>query len=212
MFENRADAGRQLLESLHGFRGPDTLVLALPRGGVVVGREIADGLDAQMDVLIVRKLGAPGQPELAVGALVYGNQPQVVFNEKILNAMGIDRDYLKQEYEEQLAEAKRRDERYRGGKSPPKIRGRTVILVDDGIATGATVKAALRGLKLQKPKRLVLAVPVAPPETLLKLQADVDEVICLRTPPDFQAVGQFYKDFHPVSDEEVVELLKHAKT
>jgi putative phosphoribosyl transferase len=210
MFKDRQDAGRLLLAELE--KGPlsDPLVLALPRGGVLVGWEIASELQAEFDVLIVRKLGAPRQPELAIGAVVDGSCPQTILNHRLIESLEVSPDYLKQEIQAQLKEVGRRKEKYRGRRAPARIEGRTVIVVDDGIATGATVRASLAALRLGRASRLVLAVPVAPPDALAGLRDEVDSIACLAAPPDFQAVGQFYEDFHPVSDEQVIQCLNDA--
>lgn len=210
-FQDRQDAGRQLLRRLQAHSLQDPLILALPRGGVVVGFEIAVGLNAELDVLIARKLGAPGQPELAIGAVIDGKNPETIFNESLLKALHVPRTYLEEEIKNQLEEIDRRKEKYRGRHPDPRIADRVVILVDDGIATGATVKAALAALQRRKPARLILAVPVAPPDTFSALSGEVDEAICLVLPGDFQAVGQFYDDFHPVGDAEVIQLLEEAR-
>src|SRR3989344_4308342 len=169
MFQDRQDAGRQLLGRLQARPLRDPLVLALPRGGVLVGFEIARGLDAELDVLISRKLGAPGQPELAIGAVIDGDHPETILNERLLEALRVPKAYLEEEIKSQLMEIERRKEKYRGRHPEPRIADREVILVDDGIATGATVKAALTALKRRKPSRLILAVPIAPPDTFSSL-------------------------------------------
>jgi len=191
----------------------NALVLALPRGGVLVADEIAAGLGAEMDVLIVRKLGAPGQSELAIGAVIgTGGRHETVLNEHLMAAMRVPSAYLEEEINRQLVEVERRREKYMGNHPEPCISGHPVILVDDGIATGATVKAALTAIKRQKPAQLILAVPVAPPDTFATLSRDVDEAVSIVLPLDFQAVGQFYDDFHAVSDEEVIQVLEKARS
>jgi len=208
VFSNREAAGRALARRLERYSGPNTLVLALPRGGLPVGREVAAALHAPLDILVVRKLGAPGQPELGIGAVVDGDHPQAIFNQEIVEELDVSDQYIQSEIERQLQEIKRREEAYRDGRRKIPVQGKTVIVVDDGIATGATVRAALRGVRRQKPGRLILAVPVAPPETIDALRGEADEVVCLETPEDFFAVGQFYRDFHQVSDEEVKSILR----
>lgn len=210
-FADRREAGRRLASSLVRFEGPETLVLSLPRGGVPVGFEVAKALGAELDVLVVRKIGAPFQQELGIGAIVDGMPPQTVLNEDLARSVGATADYLEAQKITQLAEIERRKQAYRGDRPNPRIAGRTVIVVDDGIATGGTVKAALRALKARNPKRLILAVPVAPPDTLAELQSECDEVICLESPAFFYAVGAFYDDFTQTDDSEVVSLLAQAQ-
>lgn len=207
-FRNREDAGRQLAARLADLADEGPVVLALPRGGVVVGAQIAAELNAPLDVLVVRKLGAPGRPELAIGAVTLGDGPQVVLNHDVVGALCVDDDYIKQETDRQLIELQRRLEAYRRGRPAVPIEGRTVIVVDDGIATGATARAGLVALGRGNVGRLILAVPVAPSETLQRMREEVDEVICLHTPMIFYAVGAFYGDFSQTTDEEVVALLE----
>jgi putative phosphoribosyl transferase len=186
-------------------------VLGIPRGGVPVAAEVARGLDADLDVIVVRKLGAPTQPELGIGAVVDGDHPQSVLNDELIGELGVSREYLAREIETQLAEVRRRQHAYRAGREPIPIEGRTAIVVDDGIATGGSTRAALRGVRRARPKRLVLAVPVAPPSTLEMLAGEADEIVCLSAPEEFFAVGQFYRDFHQVSDDEVIRTLKSVE-
>jgi len=210
MFADREDAGRQLAARLEHLRGERPVVLGLPRGGVVVAAEIARALGAPLEALVVRKVGAPFQPELALGAVIDGNPPQLVRNEDLIETLRIDEEYLRQETERQLTEARRRQEAYRRGRPPVDIVGRTVIIVDDGIATGATMKAALTALSQSRVKRLVLAVPVGPPDTISALKGKVDELVYIDAPPHFRAVGAFYGQFTQTTDEEVVALLEEA--
>ena len=211
MFKNRKDAGRKLAARLLKYKDEHPVVLALPRGGVPVAYEVARALDAPLDIVVVRKLGAPGQPELGVGAVADGDHPQSVLNEEVVRALDVSDDYLNREVALELQEIRRRQERYRSGRAPEPIEGRTAIVIDDGIATGGSVRAALRGVRRSDPKRLVLAVPVAPPDTVESLQPEVDELVCLSMPFFFHAVGQFYEDFSQTTDEEVVELLEAAR-
>jgi putative phosphoribosyl transferase len=207
LFTDRRDAGRRLAGRLTGLAAEHPLVLALPRGGVPVAAEVAEDLGAELGVLIVRKLGAPGQPELGIGALVDGADPQVVLNEQVIAQLRPSPGYIAAEKARQLAEIERRRMAYEGGRPPVEVKGRTVILVDDGLATGGTAKAALRALRRRDPRKLVLAVPVAPPDTLEEMRREADEVVCLATPEPFVAVGLYYEDFNQTTDEEVVELL-----
>ncbi|HZO82475.1 MAG TPA: phosphoribosyltransferase family protein [Candidatus Binataceae bacterium] len=207
MFADREEAGRLLAAELASFKGADTVVLAIPRGGLPVARQVADALGAPLDIVVVRKLGAPGEPELGIGAVVDGDHPRAIFNQAVIEHLGVRDSYIQAEIERQLKEIKRRETAYRGGRAPVALTGRTVIVIDDGIATGSSVRAALRGVRRLKPARLVLAVPVAPAETIEALRGDADEIICLATPPDFFAVGQFYRDFHQIDDDEVARIL-----
>jgi putative phosphoribosyl transferase len=186
------------------------VVLGLPRGGVVVAARIADALAVPLDVLVVRKLGAPGQPELAIGAVTDGDQPRQIFNDRVIRMLGVGQDYLTQEIERQLGEVRRRQALYRGGRPGEPLAGRCAVVVDDGIATGATVRAGIQALRQSAVASIVLAVPVAPPETAAALEAEVDELICLHTPGGFMAVGAFYADFSQTSDQEVIALLDEA--
>lgn len=206
VFTNRRDAGRHLAAALDHLRDQDPVVLAVPRGGVVVGREVAARLGALLDVIVPRKLRAPYNPELAIGAVAEGGA--AVLDEM---AHGVSAAYLEQETEAQLAEIARRVRAYRGGRPLPSLAGRTVIVLDDGIATGATLIAALRAVRAMAPSHLVAAVPVAPPESVARMAREADEVVCLSAPEFFQAVGQFYEDFTQVEDDEVVALLAEGR-
>lgn len=210
-FTDRADAGRRLAEPLLRFKDRRPVVLALPRGGVPIGYEIARALAAPLDVVLVRKLGAPHQTELAVGAIALGSEPVIVTHPGLIATLGIaERELAAIEIRER-EELARREEIFRAGRPPPKIAGRTAILVDDGIATGATMLAALRATRSGQPANLVLAVPVAPPETLEALAVEADEIVCLHQPRWFVAVGRFYQHFPQLEDREVVELLERAR-
>jgi putative phosphoribosyl transferase len=209
MFNDRSDAGIQLASRLNEYKDQKgVFVLALPRGGVVTGYEIARSLNIQLDVVIVRKIGFPGQPELAIGAI--SETGTVVLNEFIISTYDVPKDYIKREISRQKEEIARRVKLYRKGKSLPNLEGKTIILVDDGVATGATIKAAITTLRAEKLNKLIVALPVAPPEVADELQQVVDEFICIETPLDFMAVGAHYADFTQVSDEEVVELLQRS--
>ena len=209
MFRNRTEAGVKLAEKLGQYRDRgDVIVLALPRGGVVTGFEVARLLNVPLDVLIVRKIGFPGQEELAAGAV--SETGSVVFNRDIMAMGGLSEEFLQREVERQKQEIDRRVALYRSGRGLAGLEGRTVILIDDGVATGATVKAAVAALKQEKLAKLVLALPVAPPETVNVLRAMVDELVCLETPQYFMAVGAHFQDFTQVTDQEVVELLHRS--
>lgn len=206
-FVDRAEAGRALVEPVRALGLTEPVVLALPRGGVAVAAELAHALSAPLDLLLVRKIGAPGQPELAVAAVVDGESPDVVLHPATQTLPGVDADYIERESQRELAEIRRRRRVYLGARPPVDVAGRAAIVVDDGIATGTTVRAALRALRRRAPAQLVLAVPVAPPDVLHELQREVDHLVCLHAPDDFIAVGLHYDDFHQLGDDEVLALL-----
>jgi putative phosphoribosyl transferase len=206
-FADRRTAGRALAKVLAAKRLTDPVILALPRGGVPVAAEIASALDAPLDIVLVRKIGVPLQRELAVAAVVDGAVPEVVVNEDVARLADITQEYIDAAAKRELKEIERRRRAYLQPHARAALEGRTVILVDDGIATGASVKAALKALRRKAPKALILAVPVAPRETIEALESEVDEVVCLRTPKPFVAIGIHYRDFHQVSDDEVIRLL-----
>ncbi len=210
LFPNRQEAGRRLASALLHFKTEKPVVLALARGGVPVGFEIAQTLAAPLDVLLVRKIGAPGCPELAIGAIVDGEYLEKIIEPKMLAELAVPQSYVDQEIARQAAEIERRRKAYFRDRAPADIRGATALVVDDGIATGATMRAALRATRRRHPAKLVLSVPVAPPKAVEDLRGEVDEVVCLEKPEEFFAIGQFYRDFHQVSDEEVIALLKKA--
>jgi len=210
VFANRRDAGRRLAAALSDYREKGPVVIALPRGGVVVAAEIASALDAPLDLLFVQKIGVPFQPELAMGAIVEGAEPTIVRNESVIRQAGVREKEFSAICQLEQAEIERRRQRYLGDRSNIPLGGRVVIVVDDGIATGSTVKAALKAIRKQEPRELVLAVPVAPPETLEELERDVDALICLEAPLIFRAVGHFYEEFRQVSDAEVISALEAA--
>lgn len=208
-FRNRTEAGKLLARKLiqYGDRS-DVLVLGLPRGGVPVAFEVAKALNAPLDIWLVRKLGVPGHQELAMGAIASGGMQ--VLNDDVLAWLRISGHTIAEVADLELHELQRRDRVYRGDRPPPQIRDRIVILVDDGLATGSTMRAAIGGLKPQHPQRIVIAVPVGPPDTCDRLRSEADEVVCLMTPTHFSAIGPWYEDFEQTTDEEVCELL--AKT
>jgi putative phosphoribosyl transferase len=209
MIENRRQAGRALAEALSAYRGrPDVVVLALPRGGVPVAAEIAAMLDAPLDLILVRKLGVPGQPELAMGAIA--SNGACVMNRDVVRQLGIDQEGIDRAVARERQELERRDRAYRGDRAPVSVRDRCVIVVDDGVATGATLRAAMQAIRAQAPARLVVAVPVGAPETISRVEREADEVICLAQPQPFYAIGQWYRNFEQVSDDEVRQLLNDA--
>ena len=209
LFRDRVEAGQRLAEKLKAYtNNPDVLVLGLPRGGVPVAFEVARALHAPLDILVVRKLGVPGYEELAMGAVASGGL--CVLNPSVMDGFKIPRSMAETIARQELEEVKRRERAYRDMRPEPKIEGRTVILVDDGLATGSTMQAAVRVLRQQKPARLVVAVPVGAEETCAQFRDEVDEIICAATPDPFRAVGLWYKNFNQTSDEEVRNLLQQA--
>lgn len=209
-FRDRRDAGSQLADALMFLRDDRPVVLALPRGGVPVAFEVAQALGAPLDVLLVRKIGAPGYPELGLGAVVGGQPHQLVLNERLVERVNPSREYLLAEEQRQPAIIDERRQLYAGDRPHVSLQGRTVIVVDDGIATGGTMRVALRALAMDGVARLLFATPVAPPEVLESLSAEADEGICLLAPDDFRAVGLYYADFEQTTDEEVICFLHAA--
>ena len=209
-FRNRQEAGQALAERLAAMDLTDPVVLALPRGGVPVGAEVARALGAPLVPVLVRKIGVPGQPEVAAGAVVDGDPPEIVVNAGIAARCGLDAEEISRLAETQIAEIARRRARYMGDRAPVPLRGRDAVVVDDGIATGATMRAALIAVRRQGAARVIMAVPIAPDDTLARLASEVDEAVCLMVPRPFWAVGQGYQDFHQVPDAEVVRLLAAA--
>jgi len=203
IFADRRDAGERLARALEHL-GPNGLVLAIPRGGVIVGDVVASELGVPLDVVVPRKVGAPGNPELAIGAVAPGVR---VLDPRMIRALGVSERYLEREIATQEAEIERRQQAYRSGRPPQPISGRVAIVVDDGVATGSTAVAALRWARAEGAERVVLAVPVAPPQTIERLGAEADEVVVLETPQPFLAVGEWYRDFDQTTDEQVVRAL-----
>jgi predicted phosphoribosyltransferase len=206
-FKDRSDAGRRLAGALAAYKDEHPLILALPRGGVVVAAEVAAVLDAPLDLILVRKIGVPSQPELAMGAVVGGEAPLIVRNEDVIRIAGIKEAGFKSVCDRELAEIERRRRRYLGSRERLDIGGRVAIVIDDGIATGATTRAALSAARAREPRKLILAVPVAPTDTLARMRESADDVVCPEPHDEFGAIGFFYSDFRQTSDREVIEIL-----
>jgi putative phosphoribosyl transferase len=206
VFSDRIEAGKHLAEALKHATFRDGVVLAIPRGGVVVGYEVADALNLPLDVIIPRKIGAPNNPELAIGAVT--EDGTVFLDEEIVNYLSVSQDYIENESQRQRLEIKRRMQLYRQNLPYPNLKNRDVIVVDDGLATGSTMKAALASAKNKGANSVTVAIPVGPPSTIAKLKDMADRVVCLSTPEFFSAIGEFYRDFNQTTDEEVIELLK----
>ena len=209
LFANRVEAGRRLASALAAFVGKDGIVLAIPRGGVAVGFEVALALGLPLDVIVPRKIGAPNNPELAIGAMT--EDGTVILDDKLVSYLGISEAYIKSESEIQKLEIDRRLKLYRGDVPRPNLKNRDVIIVDDGIATGSTMKAALASVRKSGAKTVVIAIPVGPPSTIRELEKQADRVVCLYTPESFYAIGEFYEDFAQTENGEVTELLKRSK-
>jgi len=207
IFANRSDAGRRLAQALLGYRDRRPVVLALLRGGVPVAAEVAAALEAPLDLVLVRKIGVPAQPELAMGAVVNGGAPIVVRNDDVIRLAGIDEAQFRAIRDRELAEIERRRRIYLEDRAPADVTGRVAIVIDDGVATGATIRAALRATRFRRPARLVLAVPVAPADALAALRGEVDDVICLEDHMSFGAIGFYYADFRQLSDQEVKDII-----
>lgn len=208
-FKDRREAGRLLAQQLSSYRGQQTVVLGIPRGGIIVAQELARALQADLDIVLAHKLRTPGHAELAMGSIA--EDGRLFLNEEVIRELGVGEAYIQQEKARQMAEIRRRTELFRHGRPKVPLVGRIVIVTDDGIATGATTQAALWAVQLEKPEKLIAALPVGPEYVIMRLAEDVDEMMCLRTPPLFAAVGQFYLRFEPVEDEEVLEILKEEQ-
>jgi putative phosphoribosyl transferase len=206
-FSDRTDAGRKLAQALLTYKDQQTVILALLRGGVPVAAEVAAALNAPLDLILVRKIGVPMQPELAMGAVANGGVPIVVRNEEVIRMAGIDEAEFEAIRDRELAEIERRRRLYLGNRAPVDVEGQVAIVVDDGIATGATTRAALRATRIRNPRKLVLAVPVAPTDTLAAIREEADDVICLEDHEFFGAIGYYYSDFRQLSDREVKDTL-----
>jgi predicted phosphoribosyltransferase len=207
LFRDRSDAGRKLAAALQEFRDRNCVILALPRGGVPVAAEVARSLRAPLDIVLVRKIGAPGHPELAVGSVVDGDVPIIVRDPELLRVTGTSQREFEEICARELAEGERRRKLYLGARAPLPLAGRTAIVIDDGLATGNTMRAALQAARQRGPAELVMAVPVAPADTIARFRDAADRTICLATPEPFAAVGQFYADFAQTSDQDVIALL-----
>jgi len=206
-FANRIEAGRRLAQALIRYARGRVVVLALPRGGVPVAAEVASALQAPLDLVLVRKIGYPRQPELAMGAVVDGADPIIVRNEDVIRITGVSEAEFDEVCKQELAEIERRRSRYLGSRAPIELLGRTAIVIDDGLATGATMRAALRALRKRSPAKIVLAVPVAPSETIDAMRDEADEIVCLEAFDFFGAIGAYYSDFRQVSDDELIDAL-----
>ena len=209
LFKDRVEAGKRLASALRSTAGKGAIVLAIPRGGVVVGFEVARALGLPLDVIIPRKIGAPDNPELAIGAVT--EDGTIILDESLVSYLGVSEAYVKEESNRQKLEIERRLKLYRGEAPYPTLRNRDVIIVDDGIATGSTMKAALASTRKRGAKRIVVAIPVGPASTIRELEKEADHVVCLHTPESFQAIGQFYEDFAQTTDEEVTSSLKLSR-
>jgi predicted phosphoribosyltransferase len=211
LFRDRKEAGRLLADALSFLKTQkeDVVVLAIPRGGVVVADEIARALGTPLDVVVTRKVGAPGNPELAIGAVT--EDGEVIMDAELLRMLGVSDEFVKEEAATQVDEIGRRMKTYRGNRPYPSLAGKTVVVVDDGVATGSTIRAAIRSVRKRMAAVVILAVPVGPPDTIANLSMVADRVVCLRTPEPFLAIGEFYKDFEQVEDDSVREILRTAK-
>ena len=205
-FQDRIEAGRLLAQELKALKGEDTVALGIPRGGIVLAREISLRLNCVLDVVLSRKLGAPGNPELAIGAV--GEEGRVCINKELTNTLGVHNAYIEQEKNKQMSLIKRRASEYRKIISKVSLKGKIAIVVDDGVATGATIESALLTMAQESPQKLIAALPVGPPESIERLSESADEIICLRSPSFFGAISQFYNQFSQVEDAEVIKILQ----
>lgn len=210
IFENRSEAGKMLASRFASRSKEDLIILAIPRGGVEVGYEVARALGVPLDIIVPRKIGAPGEPELAIGAVASWGDHEVYLDETMVRYLGVSQDYIDREAKAQLEEIDRRLKAYRGTNEQPNVKDKDAVVVDDGIATGSTMIAAVRALKRMGPRSITIAVPVASPEAISRLKAEVDEFIALDAPSPFMAVGYWYRDFQQTTDEEVRDLLRSA--
>lgn len=209
-FRNRSEAGKKLAAALLKYKDQHPVVLALPRGGVPVAAEVATALSAPLDLVLVRKIGVPWQPELAMGAIVDGGAPIIVRNEDVIRLTGVDDLAFQAVCDSELAEIERRRQLYVGDRTRVEVNGRLAIVIDDGIATGATTRAALQAIRRRQPSKLILAVPVGPPDTIEAMREEADEVLCLEIHENFGAIGYYYDDFRQTTDEEVIDILAHS--
>jgi putative phosphoribosyl transferase len=209
-FRNRSEAGKKLAAALLKYKDQHPVVLALPRGGVPVAAEVATALGAPLDLVLVRKIGVPWQPELAMGAIVDGGAPIIVRNEDVIRLTGVDDLAFQAVCDSELAEIERRRQLYVGDRTRVEVNGRLAIVIDDGIATGATTRAALQAIRRRQPSKLILAVPVGPPDTIEAMREEADEVLCLEIHENFGAIGYYYDDFRQTTDEEVIDILAHS--
>ena len=209
IFRDRKDAGVRLAQVLREFKGKDVIILAIPRGGVPVAKEIADFLGCEMDVIITRKVGAPNNPEFAIGSVTQDGE--LLTDLRFATSYGVGESYILEESKRQAKIVKERLRKFRGDKPYPYLQNRIVVIVDDGIATGYTIRAAVQSVKTKGPSKIVLAVPVAPRDAIEELRSEVDQVVCLSTPEIFYAIGEFYENFEQVEDEEVVKMLKQGR-
>jgi predicted phosphoribosyltransferase len=209
IFEDRVDAGRRLAEVLTEYKDKPAVILAIPRGGVVIGNEISKRLNKPLDIIVPRKIGAPGNPELAIGAVAGKNG--ILLNRSLIAQLGVSESYIENEVFKQRQEIERRESLYRKSENILPVKGKVAIVVDDGLATGFTARAAIFSVKSESPSDVILAVPIAPPETIAVIQGEVDKVVCLHAPELFYAIGQFYFNFEQVSDAQVIETLEEAR-
>lgn len=210
LFADRVEAGRMLAQNLEEYEGENALVLGIPRGGVPVAAEVAKAIGGELDIIVARKLGAPGSPELAIGAVTSNGGRYL--NDRVIGEFGVSNEYLERVTAAEMEEAHRRETTFREGREPPAIAGRTVIIVDDGLATGSTMRASVRSVRQHSPAKLIVAVPVGAAESCAAIAEDADEVVCPHKPEVFWAIGQFYENFEPTEDEEVRRILAQSRS